>query len=113
MTELTAAAAHSNRNKLVFETATPTLERFNSNSNVYRVGLQHLFPVDQFQIGPVASFLYSNHDGSDSTTLKLSPAEDARWAAEVFAQIRAKFERDLEHTISGVFEHENRRPANE
>lgn len=70
MTELTAAAAHSNRNELIFETATPTLERFNSNSNVYRVGLQHLFPIDQFQIGPVASFLYRDHNSYNSTTMR-------------------------------------------
>ena len=70
---------------MIFETATPTLERLNSNSNVYRVGLQHLFPIDQFQIGPVASFLYRDHNGYNSTTLQFVP-QKTRWTAGMLAQ---------------------------
>ena len=112
VTELTAAAAHSNRNKLVFETATPTLERFNSNSNVYRVGLQHLFPVDQFQIGPVASFLYRDHNGYNSTTLQFVP-QKTRWAAGMLAQYAPNASVTLNARVEHVWTRENESPTND
>ena len=112
VTELTAAAAHSNRNKLVFETATPTLERFNSNSNVYRVGLRHLFPVDQFQIGPVASFLYRDHNGYNSTTLQFVP-QKTRWAAGMLAQYAPNASVTLNARVEHVWTRENESPTND
>ncbi|HET7806611.1 MAG TPA: hypothetical protein VFL53_20420 [Pseudolabrys sp.] len=110
VTELTAAAAHSNRNKLVFEIAEPTSEKFNSNSNVYRVGLQHLFPVDQFQIGPTVSFLYRDHNGYNSTTLQFVP-QKTRWAAGMLAQYAPNATVTLNARVEHVWTRENESPA--
>ena len=106
VTELTAAAAHSNRNKLVFEVHDPTVERFNSNSNIYRIGMQHLFPVEQFQIGPTVSFLYRDHNGYNATTLQFVP-QKTRWAAGVLAQYAPNATVTLNARAEHVWTHEN------
>lgn len=112
VTELTAAAAHSNRNKLLFETAALTFEKFNSNSNVYRVGLQHLFPIDQFQIGPTVSFLYRDHNGYNSTTLQFVP-QKTRWAAGMLAQYAPNATVTLNARVEHVWTRENESPTDE
>ena len=112
VTELTAAAAHSNRNKLLFETSALTFEKFNSNSNVYRVGLQHLFPADQFQIGPTVSFLYRDRNGYNSTTLQFVP-QKTRWAAGVLAQYAPNAAVTLNARVEHVWTRENESPADE
>src|SRR5689334_4482117 len=110
VTELTAAAAHSNRNKLVFEVHDPTVERFNSNSNVYRIGMQHFFPVDQFQIGPTVSFLYRDHNGYNPATLQFVP-QKTRWAAGLLAQYPANATVTLNARVEHVWARENESPA--
>jgi hypothetical protein len=109
-TELTAAAAHSNRNKLVFEVHDPTVERFNSNSNVYRIGMQHLFPIDQFQVGPTVSFLYRDHNSYSPATLQFVP-QKTRWAAGLLAQYPANATITLNARVEHVWTHENESPA--
>lgn len=57
VTTLTASAAHTNRNDVLFLGA-PALvkEAMNTNSNLYRVGLQHLIPVGRVTFGPPPAF---------------------------------------------------------
>lgn len=80
-TTLTASLAHSLRNKVRYLGA-PTLvtEVFNTNSNLYRVGVQHLFSFERVAIGPTGSFLYRDANSYDSATLQFVP-EKKRWAA--------------------------------
>jgi hypothetical protein len=81
-TTVTGAYAHSNRNKVLFAAAAPALfyEIFNTNSDAYRVGLQHLFPIGQtFAIGPTASYLRRDQNSYNAGTLQFVPAKD-RWA---------------------------------
>jgi len=84
-TTLTASLSRSGRNKVRLDGVSELIaEQFNSNSNLYRVGLQHLFPVGSMAIGPTASFLLRDANGYDSTTLQFLPAKQ-RWAAGAMA----------------------------
>jgi hypothetical protein len=86
-TTFTAAASHSNRNEVLFLGA-PSLvaEIFNTNSNLYRLGLQHLFPASQqVYLGPIGSYLLRTHNSYDQTTLQFVPAKE-RWSAGMLAR---------------------------
>ena len=111
ITELTAAVAHSNRNKVLRREATElALEDLNSNSNVYRIGLQHLFPVAQFQVGPTGSVLYRDHNGYNATTLQFVP-QKKRWAAGMVAQYVPNERITINARVEHVWIHENESPA--
>ncbi|MGH9809792.1 MAG: hypothetical protein ACRD9W_21505, partial [Terriglobia bacterium] len=86
LTTLTLSASHANRNKVIYA-GTPGIvtEAMNTNSDLYRVGLQHLVPVGQFAVGPIGSFLYRDHNGYDSGTLQFVPAKE-RWSAGALAR---------------------------
>lgn len=113
VTELTAAVAHSNRNKaLLRDKPELTLENLNSNSNVYRVGLQHLFPVVQFQVGPSGSLLYRDHNGYNSTTLQFVP-QKTRWTAGLLAQYAPNATATLNARIEHIWTHENESPTDD
>ena len=111
LTTLTLSAAHSNRNEVVF-VGTPGLimEAMNTNSNLYRVGIQHLIPLGQFAVGPTGSFLYRDHNGYDSTTLQFVPAK-TRWAAGGLARYAVNDAVTLNARVECVWTHENDRPA--
>ena len=81
-TTVTASASHSEKNDVLFAGAADLVkESMNTNSNLYRVGIQHLVPVGdgRFVIGPIASFLFRDHNAYDSTTLQFVPQKE-RWA---------------------------------
>jgi hypothetical protein len=110
-TTLTAAASHSNRNDVLFLGAPDLIkEVMNTNSNLYRVGVQTLFALEKFVVGPTGSFLHRDHNGYDSTTLQFVPAKD-RWAAGVLM----RFAQDEHVTFNARLEHvwtrENDNPA--
>jgi hypothetical protein len=81
-TTLTGAYSHSNRNEVKFlNVAALVAETFNTNSDPYRVGVQHLFPIGaNFAFGPTGSYLHRNSNSYDATTLQFVPAKE-RWAA--------------------------------
>jgi hypothetical protein len=114
VTELSAAAAHSNRNKVLLTDGSGllALENLNSNSNVYRVGLQHLFPVDRFQVGPTGSLLYRDRNGYNATTLQFVP-QKTRWAAGLLAQYAANTTVTLSARIEHIWTHENESPTDD
>ena len=83
---LTAAAAHANRNKVLFNGLPPlVVEALNTNSDVFRVGLQHLFPIGMLAVGPSGSYLFRNHNDYDPTTLQFVPGKE-RWTAGLLAR---------------------------
>lgn len=88
-TTLSASAAHSRPNEVLFlDAMSLTNEPFNTNSNLYRVGLEHLFPIGQLWAGPVGSFLYRDNNTYDPGTLQFVPAK-TRWSAGVVARYAA------------------------
>jgi hypothetical protein len=113
VTTLTASASHANRNEVIFAAMPGVLvaELTNTNSNLYRVGLQHLFPVtQQFWAGPIGSFLFRDHNGYDPTTLQFVPAKD-RWSAGVLARFAANEILTFNARVEHVWTHENENPA--
>jgi opacity protein-like surface antigen len=89
-TTVSASLAHSRPNDVLFVyTGAPSTlmpEPENTNSNLYQVGLEHLFlPTDQFAIGPKIGFLYRDHNSYDPATLQFVPAK-RRWSAGLSAK---------------------------
>jgi hypothetical protein len=106
-----ASGAHSNNNDVQFLLIPElTQEPFDTNSNVFAVSIQHLFPVGKFAIGPEASYLVRDHNGYNPDTLQFVPAK-RNYTVGVLAQYPAgnhvTFNAELDH----VWTHENDNPA--
>ena len=80
-TTVNGSYAHSNRNEVLFLGASILVtEPLNTNSDLYRVGVQHLFLIDDtLALGPVASYLHRNNNSYNAETLQFVPAKE-RWA---------------------------------
>lgn len=110
-TTLSASAVHSGRNAVLIPGLnTLAVETLNSNSNLYRAGLQHMVPVGDLQIGPTGSVLYRDRNGYNSTTLQFVP-QKTRWSAGVLAQYAPSPNVTLNARVEGVWIHENENPA--
>jgi len=111
-TTVSAAAAHSNRNDVLF-LGVPALitEIVNTNSNLYRVAVQHLIPVgDTFAFGPTGSYLHRNNNAYVPATLQFVPAKD-RWAAGGQARYAASRNVTLNARGEYIWTHEDERLA--
>ena len=80
-TTFSGSVSHSERNEVLW-LGSPTLvkEWMNANSNLYRVGAQHLVALEKLTIGPTGSYLYRDSNSYDAITLQFVP-EKQRWAA--------------------------------
>jgi hypothetical protein len=111
VTTLTASFARAERNIVQFVLpATPrfNVEPFNSNSDLYRVGIEHLFPFGDLLIGPIGSFLYRDRNAYDPRTLQFVSAKErwtagalARYTANEFVSFSARFEHIWLHENPG------------
>jgi hypothetical protein len=111
VTTLDLSASHADRNKVLFLGMTSLVaETLNTNSNLYRVGIQHLFPLDRFAVGPTASYLFRDRNGYDSTTLQFTPAKE-RVAVGAIARYAMTDRVTLNARIEGVWIREGDRPA--
>jgi hypothetical protein len=101
-TTVTGSYAHQDRNDVLFLGAADLIkEAMDTNSELYRVGVQHLVPVgDTFAFGPTASYLHRSHNGYDTNTLQFVPAKD-RWA--VGAQARAAASQNVTLNVRGEY----------
>jgi hypothetical protein len=112
VTTLTASASHARKNKVLFVdmvTLDPvafTTEPFNSNSNLYRIGIEHLFPFGQLWVGPTGSFLLRDHNSYDSATLQFVPAKE-RWSAGLLARYSASERVTLNARAEHVWTHQH------
>jgi opacity protein-like surface antigen len=114
-TTVNATAAHSNRNEVVFQClmGCPTGlvgEPFNTNSNVYQAGVQHLFDFNKFAVGPAGSFLFRDNNGYEPTTLQFVPAKQ-RWSAGVLAQYAPTNSLSFSARLDHIWTHENLTPG--
>jgi hypothetical protein len=112
VTTLTASVAHAGRNDILIAGASAlTQELANSNSNVFRVGLEHLFPVGQFAAaGPTGSVLHRDRNGYDSATLQFVPRK-LRWSAGLVARYAPSDTVTFNARFEGVWTHEDENPA--
>jgi hypothetical protein len=108
VTTLSASAAHADKSKVLFVLATPlyVTEPFNSSSNVYRIGIDHLFPFGTFWVGPTASFLYRDHNGYNAQTLQFVPAKN-RWSAGLSARNAVNDKVTFNARVERIWIHEN------
>ncbi|MBM3530816.1 MAG: hypothetical protein FJX62_22285 [Alphaproteobacteria bacterium] len=99
-TSVNGAFAYSNRNDVLFLGASSLLtEVFNTNSMVYRVGVQHLFPIgDTIALGPTGSYLNRDRNGYNAGTLQFVPAKE-RWTAG--AQFRKAVNQNVTLNLRG------------
>jgi opacity protein-like surface antigen len=114
-TTLSGSLAHSRPNDVLFVyTGAPTTlmpEPENTNSNVYQIGLEHLFlPTDQFAIGPKFGFLYRDHNSYDPASLQFVPAK-RRWSAGLSAKYAVNNVVTLNARAERVWTREYENPA--
>jgi hypothetical protein len=108
---LTAAFAHSNRNEVLFVGAPALIkETMNTNSNLYRVGLQHLFALDRWAVGPAGSYLHRDDNGYNATTLQFVPEKD-RWTAGLIARYAASERVTFNARVDHVWTNEDEKLA--
>lgn len=111
-TTVNASYAHSNRNEVLFlGTSALVQEVVNTNSDLYRVALQHLFLVDDtLALGPTASYLHRNNNSYGAGTLQFVPAKE-RWAVGGLA--RKALTQNVTFNVRGeyVWTDEDERPA--
>lgn len=116
ITTFTASGAHADNNDVKFLSIARLLpEPIDSNSNVYRIGLQHLFAVGglsfgEIAIGPAASYLVRDRNGYDAVSLQFVPAKQ-RYAAGLLAQIAAGKQTTVNARLDRVWTHEDENPA--
>ncbi len=113
LTTLTAAGAHSNRNDVKMANVPDLIkEIMNTNADVFRVGLQHLFPVGQLTIGPMGTYLIREHNSYDPTTLQFVP-EKQRYSAGLLGRygVTDKLTLNARAEYVWTFEHENPAPG--
>ncbi len=113
VTTFTAAASHTNRNKVLFVGVSDLIaETMNTNSNIYRAGLQHLFPVvkDKLYVGPLGTFLLRDHNGYDTATLQFVP-EKQRWSAGMLVRFSSSPKVVWNARVERVWTHEDDDPA--
>jgi opacity protein-like surface antigen len=114
-TTVNASAAHSNRNEVLFQCLIGcpiglATEPFNTNSNVYQAGVQHLFNLNRFALGPAGSFLFRDNNGYEPTTLQFVPAKQ-RWSAGVLAQYAPTNALNFNARLDRIWTHENQTPG--
>lgn len=111
-TTLTASFAHSNRNDVRFLGASQLVtEPFNTNSNLYRAGIQHLWPVGQaLWLGPTGSYLTRDRNTYDAGTLQFVPAKE-RYAAGLLMQAVATQAVSFTLRADHIWTREGERPA--
>jgi hypothetical protein len=61
-------------------------ELFNSNSNLYRATLGHLYAKDNYSVGPSVTYLYRDRNGYDPTTFQFIPAKTS-WSVGLGGQV--------------------------
>jgi len=78
---LTASWSYTEKNKLIAPPAilVPTLEAFNSNSNVYRVRFEHAFAFGSWTAGPIVSWMLRDKNAYVPVAFQFVPAK-TRWS---------------------------------
>jgi hypothetical protein len=111
-TTFTASFSHSNRNDVRFLGASQlATEPFNTNSNLYRVGIQHLWSVGHaLWLGPAGSYLTRDRNTYDAGTLQFVPAKE-RYAAGLLMQAVATQAVSFTLRAEHIWTREGERPA--
>jgi opacity protein-like surface antigen len=115
-TTLNASVTHSNRNDVTYQCLLPgcpvglVTEPFNTNSNLYRVSVDHMVKWDKYAVGPTGSFLYRDNNAYIPTTVQFVPAKE-RWSAGLLAQYAPDKVFSFNARVERVWTHENTAPG--
>jgi hypothetical protein len=111
VTTLTASLARSNRNEVKFLGGTDLItEPFNTNSHLYRVGIEHLWPIGRLWLGPTASYLYRNNNSYNADTFQFVPAK-TRYSAGALARFGVNENVSFNLRAEHVWTHEDEKQA--
>lgn len=111
VTNLTAGFSHTARSEVLLGGLPPPVrELVNSSSDLYRVGIQHLFPVGSFAIGPSGTYLHRNHNSYDPVALQFVP-EKKRWSVGFVARYAATDAVSFNVRLDRVWTRESENPA--
>jgi hypothetical protein len=108
VTTLNASFARAERNLVLFVLPAGIrldAEPFNSNSNLYRVGLEHLFAFGNLLAGPIGSFLYRDRNSYDPRLLQFVSAKE-RWTAGFLARYAATDHLSFSARVEHIWVHE-------
>jgi hypothetical protein len=87
-------------------------EVLNSNANVYRVSVEHMFPWGKLTIGPLASFLFRDRNSFDPLAYQFVPAKE-RWSVGGAASYPLTDQLMLNTRVEYVWTSEDTNPAND
>ena len=103
---------HTEKNNVLDMTGLNLIpEMFNSNSDLYRVnaGVNYRF-ANGLTVGPIASYLYRDHDGWDPNTFAFVPAK-TRWSVGVVGNYNVTNKVNVNGRLERVWIHENELPG--
>jgi hypothetical protein len=103
---------HTEKNNVMDFTGLALLtEPFNSNSNLYRInsGLNYRF-ANGLTVGPIASYMYRDHDGYDSATFSFVSAK-TRYAVGAIANYNVTNKININGRLERIWIRENENPG--
>lgn len=111
-TSLNAFWVHSGKNEALDPTRTYLIpELFNSNSDVFRIGGDATYRMDNgLSLGPVASYMHRNNNSYDPASFSFSPAK-TRWSAGGQASYRVTDAVNIRARIERVWIRESEFPG--
>ena len=110
VTSLAISWNHFQKNRVLSPPPLLVAEAFNSNSNVYRVRLEHAFTFGNWSAGPVVSWLLRDENAYSPTAFQFVPAK-TRWSAGGTARYQVNDRSLLYATVEHIWIEEESRPV--
>jgi len=110
VTTVTASWNYVRKNQLLNPPPALLLETFNSNSNIYRIRVEHAFTSGKWSAGPLASYLLRDANTYSPTAFQFVPAK-TRWSAGGNLRYSVDDKSLLYMTVERVWITENSAPA--
>ena len=110
VTSLTVSWNHFQKNRVLSPPPFFVSEAFNSNSNVYRVRLEHAFSFGTWSVGPIVSWLLRDENAYSPTAFQFVPAK-TRWSAGGTARYQVNDRSLFYATVEHIWIEEENRPV--
>jgi hypothetical protein len=100
---VTVSWSANKRNKIINTEINDLItEAFNSNNNVYRARIDHLFTVGGWVVGPTANYMLRDVNSYSPSTLQFVPAK-TRWGAGATVKHKLNKQVDLNASIERMW----------
>jgi hypothetical protein len=110
VTSLTVSWNHFQKNRVLSPPPLLVSEAFNSNSNVYRVRLEHAFSFGTWSVGPIVSWLLRDENAYSPTAFQFVPAK-TRWSAGGTTRYQVNDRSLFYATVEHIWIEEENRPV--